>query len=211
MTTRNQIRQLIRTKRQNLSHIDQKKLSGDLLTQLTQRTDVLAAKNIAVYLANDGELDPMQFIKWCWQQNKNIYLPVIHPFSPGNLLFLHYHQNSEMQTNKYGILEPKLDVRLIKSINDIDIICTPLVAFDLTGNRLGMGGGFYDRTLSAWFKHYRFVDEEKNAYERKLTKPYPIGLAHDIQLIDAIPSQLWDIPLPEIVTPTRQYKFDIHK
>ena len=211
MTTRNQIRQLIRTKRQNLSHIDQKELSGDLLTQLTQRTDVLAAKNIAVYLANDGELDPMLFIHWCWQQNKNIYLPVIHPFSPGNLLFLHYHQNSEMQSNKYGILEPKLDVRLIKSINDIDIIFTPLVAFDLTGNRLGMGGGFYDRTLSAWFKHYRYVDEEKNAYERKLTKPYPIGLAHDIQLIDAIPSQLWDIPLPEIVTPTRQYKFDIHK
>ena len=211
MTTRNQIRQLIRTKRQNLSHIDQKELSGDLLTQLTQRTDVLAAKNIAVYLANDGELDPMLFIQWCWQQNKNIYLPVIHPFSPGNLLFLHYHQNSEMQSNKYGILEPKLDVRLIKSINDIDIIFTPLVAFDLTGNRLGMGGGFYDRTLSAWFKHYRYVDEEKNAYERKLTKPYPIGLAHDIQLIDAIPSQLWDIPLPEIVTPTKQYKFDIHK
>ena len=211
MTTRNQIRQLIRTKRQNLSHIDQKELSGDLLTQLTQRTDVLTAKNIAVYLANDGELDPMLFIQWCWQQNKNIYLPVIHPFSPGNLLFLHYHQNSEMQSNKYGILEPKLDVRLIKSINDIDIIFTPLVAFDLTGNRLGMGGGFYDRTLSAWFKHYRYVDEEKNAYERKLTKPYPIGLAHDIQLIDAIPSQLWDIPLPEIVTPTRQYKFDIHK
>ena len=211
MTTRNQISQLIRTKRQNLSHIDQNELSGDLLTQLTQRTDVLAAKNIAVYLANDGELDPMRFIHWCWQQNKNIYLPVIHPFSPGNLLFLHYHQNSEMQTNKYGILEPKLDVRLIKSINDIDIICTPLVAFDLTGNRLGMGGGFYDRTLSSWFKHYSFVNKEKNAYERKLTKPYPIGLAHDIQLIDAIPSQLWDIPLPEIVTPTRQYKFDIHK
>mgnify|MGYP003633141563 FL=1 len=211
MTTRNQIRQLIRTKRQNLSHIDQKQLSGDLLTQLTQRTDVLAAKNIAVYLANDGELDPMLFIQWCWQQNKNIYLPVIHPFSPGNLLFLHYHQNSEMQTNVYSILEPKLDVRLIKSINDIDIIFTPLVAFDPTGNRLGMGGGFYDRTLSAWFKHYSFVNKEKNASERRLTKPYPIGLAHDIQLIDAIPSQLWDIPLPEIVTPTKQYKFDIHK
>lgn len=211
MTTRNQIRQLIRTKRQNLSHIDQKQLSADLLIQLTQRTDVLAAKNIAVYLANDGELDPMQFIHWCWQQNKNIYLPVIHPFSSGNLLFLHYHQKSEMQTNKYGILEPKLDVRMIKSINDIDIICTPLVAFDPTGNRLGMGGGFYDRTLSTWFKHYRIVNEEKKACDRKLTKPYPIGLAHDMQLIDAIPSQLWDIPLPEIVTPTRQYKFDIHK
>ena len=211
MTTRNQIRQLIRTKRQNLSHIDQKQLSADLLIQLTQRTDVLAAKNIAVYLANDGELDPMPFIHWCWQQNKNIYLPVIHPFSSGNLLFLHYHQKSEMQTNKYGILEPKLDVRMIKSINDIDIIFTPLVAFDPTGNRLGMGGGFYDRTLSTWFKHYRIVNEEKKVCDKKLTKPYPIGLAHDMQLIDAIPSQLWDIPLPEIITPTRQYKFDIHK
>ncbi|MGK2231982.1 MAG: 5-formyltetrahydrofolate cyclo-ligase [Colwellia sp.] len=205
MPTRNQIRSLIRTKRKSLNDIEQQKLSRELLDQLTARTDVLSANNIALYLANDGELDPMLFIQWCWQNNKNVYLPVLHPFSAGNLLFLHYQPSSSMQKNKYGILEPKLDVRLIKKVNDIDIIFTPLVAFDQTGNRLGMGGGFYDRTLSTWFKQYRIENNDKRL------KPYPIGLAHDIQMINELPSQLWDIPLPEIVTPTRQYKFDIHK
>ena len=217
MPTRNQIRSLIRTKRKSLNDIEQQKLSRELLDQLTARTDVLSANNIALYLANDGELDPMLFIQWCWQNNKNVYLPVLHPFSAGNLLFLHYQPSSSMQKNKYGILEPKLDVRLIKKVNDIDIIFTPLVAFDQTGNRLGMGGGFYDRTLSTWFKKYRLENNKngeqkgKHVNEKIPLKPYPIGLAHDIQLIDELPSQLWDIPLPEIVTPTRQYKFDIHK
>ena len=214
MPTRNQIRSSIRTKRKSLSIIEQKELSSELLEQLIARPDVLAADNIAIYLANDGELDPMLFIQWCWQHNKSVYLPVLHPFTTGHLLFLHYQPNSIMQQNKYGILEPKLDVRLIKSINDIDIIFTPLVAFDKTGNRLGMGGGFYDRTLSTWFKHYclesnESVENNVSNTDEKLLKPYPIGLAHDIQLIDEVPSQLWDIPLPEIVTPSMQYVFNL--
>ena len=217
MPTRNQIRSLIRVKRKSLSIIEQQKLSSELLNQLTARPDVLSANNIALYLANDGELDPLLFIQWCWQNNKNVYLPVLHPFSSGHLLFLHYQPSSIMQTNKYGILEPKLDVRLIKNINEIDIIFTPLVAFDQTGNRLGMGGGFYDRTLSTWFKKYCLENNKngeqkgKNVNEKIPLKPYPIGLAHDIQLIEDVPSQLWDIPLPEIVTPSKQYVFDLSK
>lgn len=211
MSTRNEIRTSIRTKRQSLNEIEQQKFSNDLLIQLTTRKDILAAKDIALYLANDSELDAMPFIKWCWQNNKKTYLPVIHPFSRGQLLFLYYDESSVMKKNNYGILEPKLDVRLIKVISKIDIIFTPLVAFDQTGNRLGMGGGFYDRTLSLWYQQYCNKDQGFDVTQGKLTKPYPIGLAHDIQLIDAIPTQLWDIPLPEIITPTRQYKFDIHK
>ena len=211
MSTRNEIRKSLRTKRQSLSEVEQQEFSDDLLIQLSARRDVLAAKNIALYLANDSELDAMPFIKWCWQNNKKTYLPVIHPFSHGQLLFLHYDESSVMKKNNYGILEPKLDVRLIKAIGEIDIIFTPLVAFDPLGNRLGMGGGFYDRTLSSWYQQYRYQNQPLDVTQSKLTKPYPIGLAHDIQLIDAIPTQLWDIPLPEIITPTRQYKFDIHK
>jgi 5-formyltetrahydrofolate cyclo-ligase len=139
MSTRNEIRKSLRTKRQSLSEVEQQQFSDDLLIQLSTRRDVLAAKNIALYLANDSELDAMPFIKWCWQNNKNTYLPVIHPFSHGQLLFLHYEENSVMKKNNYGILEPKLDVRLIKTIGEIDIIFTPLVAFDPSGNRLGMG------------------------------------------------------------------------
>lgn len=211
MATRNELRQQVRAKRKNLSRFEQQHCADNLLTQLRMREDVNHAKNIAIYLANDSELDPMPFINWCWQENKSTYLPVIHPFSAGHLLFLHFDKNSVMQPNQYGILEPKLDVRLIKSINDIDIIFTPLVAFDPSGNRLGMGGGFYDRTLSLWYLKYQTQKQQvqQNAPSNSRFKPYPIGLAHDVQMIAQVPSQHWDIPLPEIITPTKQYKFNI--
>ncbi len=62
-----------------------------------------------------------------------------------------------MTTNRYQIHEPKLDVRRVKPIAELDVICTPLVAFDNNGQRLGMGGGYYDRTLSQWHQHRRVV------------------------------------------------------
>ncbi len=79
-------------------------------------------------------------------------------------------------------------------MSQLDIIFTPLVAFDATGQRLGMGGGFYDRTLQDWEIAY--------AQQRG---PYPIGLAHDCQRVDVLPVQDWDVPLPEIITPSTHY------
>ena len=103
-----------------------------------------------------------------------------------------------MVANQYGILEPKLDVRNIINVTELDIIFTPLVAFDEKGNRMGMGGGFYDRTLAKW--HHAFATQP-------LATPYPIGLAHNCQKVDNIPTQAWDVPLPEIITPTQHYSF----
>ncbi len=95
-----------------------------------------------------------------------------------------------MSTNRFGIIEPQLNCQQIVPLSTIDIICTPLVAFDQQGNRLGMGGGFYDRTLTQW--HHQRLG------------PYPIGLAHDCQEVDSVPTEHWDVPLPEILTPTRR-------
>ena len=61
-----------------------------------------------------------------------------------------------------------------------------------------MGGGFYDRTLASWYKKY------KNASQTSITKPYPIGLAHDCQQVDSIPNECWDIPIPLIITPSQK-------
>jgi len=197
-TPRHLLRKSIREQRQSLNNIEQKQASATLLAQLINNDKVKQARHIAIYLANDSELDGMSFIKWCWQKGKSVYLPVIHPFSSGQLLFLKYEKNTKMHTNQYAISEPKLDVTAIKLIHDIDIMFTPLVAFDQEGNRLGMGGGFYDRTLARWYEAFQ---------ENKLAKPYPIGLAHDCQKVDNIPCELWDIPLPEIITPNHHYKF----
>eukprot|EP00487_Bulimina_marginata_P005672 TRINITY_DN23975_c0_g1_i1.p1 TRINITY_DN23975_c0_g1~~TRINITY_DN23975_c0_g1_i1.p1 ORF type:complete len:119 (-),score=11.69 TRINITY_DN23975_c0_g1_i1:63-419(-) len=93
-----------------------------------------------------------------------------------------------MSTNRYGIFEPKLNCSQICPIEQLDILFTPLVAFDVQGNRLGMGGGFYDRTLAKY-------------YQEQWQKPIVIGLAHECQKVDHVPTEAWDIPLKWIATP----------
>lgn len=187
------LRKEVRNRRQQLSNDEQQQASLDLCATLISQPKIQAAKTISLYLANDGEISLEPFIDWCWQNNKAVYLPVIHPFSPGNLLFLHYSQATHLIANKYNILEPKLAVTDVLPLAQLDVLIAPLVAFDRQGNRLGMGGGFYDRTLSSW---------HKSKIQQSLL---PIGVAHNCQLLDSIPNQHWDIPLPEIITPSKQY------
>ncbi|MED6100638.1 5-formyltetrahydrofolate cyclo-ligase [Klebsiella pneumoniae] len=87
------------------------------------------------------------------------------------------------------IREPKLDVRDVLPLAELDVLVTPLVAFDVSGQRLGMGGGFYDRTLQNW-QQYRLQ---------------PVGYAHDCQQVDSLPSEEWDIPLPAVITPGKTW------
>ena len=191
MNARSQLRKEIRQRRNALALTEQSNAAIALTKRLSTHSQILQAKRIAIYLSNDGELSTANFIDWCWQNNKEVYLPVVHPFSKGNLLFLDYQEDTELISNRYGILEPKLDVTMVCPLDQLDIICTPLVAFDDSGARLGMGGGFYDRSLAHWQQN----------------KTYPLGLAHDCQLVDTVPVEGWDIPLPEIITPSKNYRF----
>lgn len=189
------LRKEVRNRRQQLSNDEQQQASVDLCARLISQPKIQAAQTISLYLANDGEISLEPFINWCWQSNKAVYLPVIHPFSSGNLLFLRYSQATHLIANKYNILEPKLAVTDVLPLAQLDVLIAPLVAFDRQGNRLGMGGGFYDRTLSSWHNGSR---------QQSLL---PIGVAHNCQLLDSIPNQHWDIPLPEIITPNKQYQW----
>ncbi len=193
---RAQLRTDIRQQRRLLSVSTQEQAMLTVHKRLITHPKIQQAQHIAIYLANDGELDLTQFIQWCWQQDKKLYLPVIHPFSKGQLLFLHYDNNTIMINNRYGIKEPKLDVRDIYPIKQLDVLLTPLVAFDESCARLGMGGGFYDRSLHSWYQRFQ---------HNKYAKPYPIGLAHDCQKIEKVPNASWDIPLPEIITPSKAF------
>jgi 5-formyltetrahydrofolate cyclo-ligase len=97
-----------------------------------------------------------------------------------------------MRANRYGILEPKLNCSQICPLPELDYVLMPLVAFDKFGNRLGMGGGFYDRTLA-------------RLYEQHWQQPQLIGLAHACQQVDELPIESWDVPLKTIITPDKTY------
>lgn len=150
--SRHELRKLVRQQRNQLSSDIQYQASQDLICRFAALPEMQTCHHIALYLSTDGELDTQPLIEWLWSQGKAVYLPVLHPFSAGHLLFLHYQSSTPMTYNKFGILEPKLNQTLVKPVKELDLICTPLVAFDSHGHRLGMGGGYYDRTLAHWFK-----------------------------------------------------------
>lgn len=187
------LRQQVRQLRQQLTPQQQQQAAQDLLKQCLKLPVIQHSQHIALYLANDGELDTQPLIRYLWQQNKQVYLPVLHPFCAGHLLFLHYTAHSPMQANRYGILEPKLIKNAIQPLANLDLIFTPLVAFDAQGNRLGMGGGYYDRTLSQW------LNLRPNAN--------PIGIAHDCQQLPHLQAQPWDIALNTLITPSRIWQW----
>lgn len=192
--SRQALRQAIKAKRAALSQSEQHQASQQLLQQMQTLDEIKSAKSVALYHSLNGEIDTAPCIEWLWQQGIHVYLPVIHPFSAGHLLFLRYTADTQMCSNQYSIQEPKLDIRHVLPTYKLDIIFTPLVAFDENGERLGMGGGYYDRTLANWFSSQ--------------TGAKPIGLAHDCQRVDAIPCEAWDVPLPKIITPSKIWNWE---
>ncbi|HFF1653830.1 TPA: 5-formyltetrahydrofolate cyclo-ligase [Providencia rettgeri] len=190
-TQRQQIRQTIRQARRQLTPEQQKIAAEQAKLNALQHPKIAQAKNIALFLSFDGEINTQPLIDALWQQNKQIYLPVLHPCSAHHLLFLHYHPDSQLVKNRFNIAEPPLDVRDVLPPEQLDVMLIPLVAFDSQGQRLGMGGGFYDRTLANW---------QKSGF-------YPIGLAHDCQHVEQLPVAHWDIPLPEIITPKKIWRW----
>ena len=182
-TLRNQLRQQIRKTRANLTALQQQQAEDSITQQALTLIEERNAQHIALYLSFDGEISTEKLIKTLWAQGKQVYLPVLHPFNPNHLLFLRYLPDTPMLKNKFGIWEPKLNVQSVLPLEELDILFTPLVAFDKQGNRLGMGGGFYDRTLQHWHK-----------------SPFiPVGLAHQCQQVEQLPTEVWDVPLHQIL------------
>ncbi len=189
--SRQQIRQSIRIQRRALSPEQQTHFAHQAAARMMAWPPVVMAHTVALFLSFDGELDTQPLIEQLWRAGKKVYLPVLHPFSEGNLLFLNYHPRSELVVNRLKITEPRLDVRDVLPLSKLDVLITPLVAFDEQGQRLGMGGGFYDRTLQNW-QHYRLQ---------------PVGYAHDCQKVEKLPVEKWDVPLPAVVTPSKVWQW----
>ena len=192
MLQRQEIRQQVRHLRRAMPDEQQAQAAEQLAELALNYAPVTAARNIALFLSVDGELNTRPLIARLWHLKKAVYLPVLHPFSPGNLLFLRYSPDTPLLPNKLRIPEPPLDIRQLITLDQLNLMLVPLVAFDQHGQRLGMGGGFYDRTLQNWRQH-GFL---------------PVGLAHDCQQVDSLPVAEWDVPLPAVMTPSKLWQWE---
>ena len=145
MSIKEKIRNEKRYQRSLLSDAHVARLSDNFLTQWMKFSKELSYQSIAIYYPFDNEASPLEIFNYLYSKNKQVLLPVIENNSK-TLLFAKYDIQSELVKNNFGIFEPKN--KEFVDIKDIDIALIPCVAFNEKLFRLGMGGGFYDRTFS---------------------------------------------------------------
>ena len=196
---KSELRKLIRRKRRSLTPQQRRQASHGLLTSLRQNARFCAAQRVALYLSNDGEIDTQGVIEDLWRRGKQVFLPVLHPVRKGHLSFIRYDSNTVMRNNRYGIAEPDFRRGKRVSARYLSIVCLPLVAFDQRGNRLGMGGGYYDRTLA-------FMTQTEVAGLNG-QQPELVGCAYAFQQVPQLPAESWDIGISAIATDQEFHPF----
>lgn len=181
----------MRARRQALPDTVARRCAMEMARHARHHPLLLNSTRIACYLAADGEMDPAPLVEHLWSLGKQLFLPVLVPFARQRLWFARFQPGDRLVINRFGIPEPERR-RLIKPAA-LDLVITPLVAFDERGYRIGMGGGFYDRCFG---------------FLRRRTywhKPRLLGLAYEFQKQVAIEANAWDIPLDAIATEVTLY------
>ncbi len=187
------IRSRIKRQRQQLDNISRQQYAWMMHARLKKHKFFLNSQNLAVYLPMQGEMSPLPLVDLARQLGKSIYLPVLMPFLTNRLWFTRWHADSKMQINRYGIPEPVYHGRDLIPATHLDLVITPLVAFDQQCHRIGMGGGYYDRS----FNFLRF--------RQHWDKPRMIGIAYEFQKVPNIHPQTWDVPLQLVITENKLY------
>ena len=195
MCDRPQQRRKLRARRRSLSHHERRQRTNALCRQLFTHPLFNNSQRIAVYLPADGEVDTTAIIERAWSLGKQVYLPVLVPFLHNRLWFARYKPGTRLVRNRFGIGEPEDIHRQRIAPLALDLVLAPLVGFDAGGNRLGMGGGFYDRSFSFLLRRQAW------------RKPHLVGLAYDFQQLPQLPAQSWDVPLTAVVTDSGWQRF----
>lgn len=191
--SRPQLRRLLRQKRRALSVGAQRQAAQGLYRRLAQDPLFRRARHIALYLPNDGEIDPRPLLRAAQRRGKRTYLPVLSAWPRTKMVFQRVERNEKLSSNRFRILEPRPQPKRQRKVWTLDLLLLPLVGFDDRGGRLGMGGGFYDRSLA-------YLRMRKNWH-----KPTLLGLAHECQRVDELALASWDVPLQATVSDARWY------
>ena len=174
-----QLRTLLRERRRRLGLAEKKAASATIAHHAQSLRGWDSARRIALYRDTAEEIGTEDLTKLCLSEGKSLYLPVVED----NLLldFARWSTGDPLRDNRLGIGEPLPGAERCP-VEELDILFMPLVGWDKAGNRLGMGGGYYDRTLEA------------------RSGPLLVGLAFSAQEHESLPSDDWDIALDAVLT-----------
>lgn len=182
---RSNIRAQMRSRRRQLPYPRQLQAARQVDRVIAAAGLMNRSRDITLYFANDGEIDPRYILQRACRRAMHCYLPVLT--ANNRLWFVRYRPGEPLRNNRYGIPEPTRRHRR-RSAWSLGLVLLPLVAFDRSGARLGMGGGFYDRSFSTIRRH------------PAMARPRLVGLAHQCQEVASLPTASWDIPLTYIAT-----------
>lgn len=191
------LRKSLRCQRLSLSIHTRHRAEQAVVQHMRRQPNFANAQRVGLYLDAFGEVPTGALIQLCFKLRKAVYLPVVRsvnqPLSWSRIT-RHQWQNQRMIKHRFGMKQPLMQRGV--SVKALDCLFMPLVGFDLKGHRIGMGGGFYDRTLAS----SRTTGKQQN-------KPWRIGIAYDFQRVDKLHSNHWDISLHAIVTQSGYRRF----
>jgi 5-formyltetrahydrofolate cyclo-ligase len=183
-TSTDQLRQRNRELRSKLHRAQLEEAEAAVCERIYALAEYQQAQKIAVYFAVNGEIGLTPLIEHALAQGKQIYLPNL---DQKTLRFSPYDHTQKMRINRFKLPEPDVSDDEMLEANELDLVLAPLVVFDANRNRIGMGGGFYDRSFA-------FRKEPGNH------RPRLIGVAHELQKVARLEPEDWDVRLDMVVT-----------
>ncbi len=187
---RSTARREILSQRRKLSLQETKDAGLKILSILREHEFFRQKRVVASYIAVRGEVDTGSINSWLLKNGHTLALPVVDPVQDGEMSFYKTEPETVFTKGRYGISEPEAKPESLVPERDINAVLLPLVGFDLSGNRLGMGGGYYDRLL-------------KKLKDDTLL----IGIAYDFQRLECIETREWDMRVDEVITPSGLLRF----
>jgi 5-formyltetrahydrofolate cyclo-ligase len=181
-TRKSALRNTLRQRRNCLSSTQQADAAQALSQSVLRLPHWADAQRVALYLASDGEIGTSVLADIARNQGKHLFLPILA--NEGGLAFARWETDMTPCVNRYNIPEPPIGAERCPAA-ELDVIFLPVVGWDSHGGRLGMGGGYYDRTLAG------------------VVGPVLVGLAHASQEVDQLPRESWDIALDYVATDAR--------
>jgi len=184
-TARRQLRERLADARRRLPPKVRIAAAQGLRRTLEQLPEYFTDERVAGYWASGGELPLNLAMAPLAARGQHFHLPVLQPGH--KLAFAPWQAGEPVAPNRYGIPEPSAATQLLEPFQ-MDLVLVPLLGFDRAGNRLGFGGGYYDRS-------FQFLQARTRPSE-----PLLVGIAYSFQELPAIDEEDWDVPLDFVAT-----------